>query len=55
LNHKISQIQDDVYKTAEVLDYYFSGSGDTKLKNLNEAITIQTNNFKELDKAYQNG
>ena len=55
LNHKISQIEDDIYKTAEVLDYYFSGSGDTKLKLINEAITIQTNNFKNLDKAYQNG
>ena len=55
LDHKISQIEDDIYKTAEVLDYYFSGTGDTKLKLLNEAITIQTNNFKELDKAYQNG
>lgn len=55
LDHKISQVEDDIYKTAEILDYYFSGKGDTKLKLLNEAITIQTNNFKALDKEYQNG
>lgn len=55
LNHKLSQVEDDIYKAAEVLDYYFSGSGDTKLKLINEAITIQTNNFKNLDKAYQDG
>lgn len=55
LEHKISQIQDNIYKSAEILDYYVSGSGDTKLKNITDAIKIQTNNFKELDKAYQNG
>ena len=55
LEHKISQIQDNIYKTAEILDYYFSGSGDTKLNTLNEAINIQTNNFKTLTQEYQNG
>ena len=59
LEYKINKISDNVYKAAELLSDYFSGTLGEDLTGkfglTTQAVENQLSAFKDLDKAYQNG
>ena len=59
LEYKINKISDNVYKAAELLSDYFSGTFGEDLTGkfglTTHAVESQLSAFKDLDKAYQNG
>ena len=59
LEYKINKISDNVYKAAELLSDYFSGTLGEDLTGkfglTTQAVDNQLSAFKDLDKAYQNG
>lgn len=59
LEYKINKISDNVYKAAELLSDYFSGTLGEDLTGkfglTTQAVENQLSAFKDLDEAYQNG